>query len=47
MNNQKAEQLKNKGNEEFKLGHYNEAISLYSKAYGNIIILTLLRPKSK
>ena len=33
---EKAEELKTKGNEEFKLGNYQSAISLYTEALGNI-----------
>ncbi len=32
---QRAEELKNQGNEEFKQGRYTQAVDLYSQAIGN------------
>lgn len=35
----KAETYKNKGNDEFKKGNYQEAIDLYSQAIGKCFII--------
>lgn len=39
MDETKAEELKNQGNEEFKAGRYLQAIDFYSQAIGNNIHL--------
>ena len=42
MSSNRAETLKNRGNDEFKKGNYKEAINYYTQAIGKISRISLL-----
>ena len=46
---QRAEELKNQGNEEFKQGRYTQAVDLYSQAIGNhtFLLSTIVLTKNE